>query len=377
MRYEWRVFISCLVSLLSPAQWFGSYEKLPSHDDEEDSSDEEDPPISELVYRRSCKDKTKVVLLLSLYFFCMILAGIFAFYSIQGLVYSYQHQVRTVRYVPVTEFRPIGIAMFPEDFARFNRCEFKYNDDLRPDQGNWTDVVEQNCTYLNITFFSSLIKANRTAMVFRGPTQVVLKQSLALTFIINTTLREFSGMEYLLIEYWDNLIKLSYKEQQAALAKHEANTTLYTVPAGFRSWMKLFYIVKDEEPGKNKSDFFVQTDYSIYNDRRNISDRTTNVIYALFEWKDPFYEYIGTVVSTTIVNTIGAMAGVFLTLQRTANFCWHWIQGIRRERKKKLVKLQELQEEQKALIKEYEKKKQDRKLKKQNSAKKLDIKDSS
>ena len=375
-RYEWLVFISCLISRLSPSQWFGSYEKLPSRDDEEDS-DEEDPPISELIYRRSCKDKMKLVFLLSLYFFCMILAAIFAFYSIQGLVFSYQHRVRTVEYVNVDKFHPIGIAVFPEDFAHFNSCEFKYNDDLRPDRGNWTDVlpagVEQNCTYITITFNSSLVRANRTAMVFRGPTQVKLKQSLALLFTINTTSRAFSGMEYLLIEYWDNLFNLSYKDQQKTLADHEANTTLYNVPAGFRSWVKLFYILKNEIPGQNKSDFFVQTDYSIYNDQRNISDRTTNVIYALFEWKDPFYEYIGTVVSTTIVNTIGAMAGVFLTLQRAANFFWRWVQRIRREREKKLVKLQELQEKQKAVLVEYEKKKEERKFKKQNSVKKLDI----
>ena len=323
----------------------------------------------------------KLVFLLGLYFFCMILAAIFAFYSIQGLVFSYQHRVRAVEYVTVNEFHPIGIAVFPEDFAHFDRCEFKYNDDLRPDKGNWKDVlptgVEQDCTYLNITFYSSLIRANRTAMVFRGPTQVRLKQSLALSFTINTTVRVFSGMEYLLIEYWDVLVNLSYKEQQASLADHEANTTLYNVPAGFRSWVKLYYIVKNEEPWQNKSDFFVQTDYSIYNDWRNISDRTTNVIYALFEWKDPFYEYIGTIISTTIVNTIGAMAGVFLTLQRAANFFWRWVQRIRHEREKKLVKLQELQKEQKAVMEEYEKKKQERKLKKQNSSKKLDIKNQS
>lgn len=375
------MFISCLIFLPSPAQWFGSYEKLPSRDSEEES-DEEEPPIIELIYRRSCKDKTKLILLLSLYFFCMTLAAIFAFYSIQGLVFSYQHRVRTVEYITVEKFPPIGIAVFPEDFAYFNSCEFKYNDDLRPDRGNWTDVlpagVEKDCTYINITFHSSLIGANRTAMVFRGPSHVRLKQSLALFFTINTTVRVFSGMEYLLIEYWDDLVNLSYEKQQATLANHEANTTLYTVPAGFRSWVKLFYIQKyDAVKGRNESDFLVQSDYSIYNDWRNISDRTTNVIYALFEWKDPFYEYVDTIISTTIANTIGAMAGVFLTLQRAANFFWRWVQRIRRERQKKLVKLQELQEEQKAVMEEYEKKKQERKLRKQNSAKKLDIKNQS
>lgn len=308
----------------------------------------------------------------------MVLAAVFAFYSIESLIVSYQHRVRTVDYVSVEQYHPIGIAMFPQDFAVFDKCEFVYNDDLKPHETNWTDIlpigVETNCTYINVTFYSQLVKSNRTAMVFRGPTHVLMKQSLGLHYTIDTTKRDFSGMEYMLIDYWEDLLQLSPEQRADFLSNHEARRPLYTVSAGFRSWIKLSYILRyDVSSDKNLSDFIVQTDLSIYNDWRNLSDRTSNVIYALFEWKSNTYEYIDSIISTTIWNTLGAMAGVFLSLVKAGQFCTQWIQRIKRERRKKLLKLQELQLAQKAAIEEFEKRRQEKEFRKQNSTKKMDV----
>ena len=105
-------------------------------EEESDSESEEDegPPIIEMIYRRNCKDKIKLIVLPLLYFVVMILAGIFAFYSIEGLITSYRHRVRTVNYVTVPDgtYDPVGIAMFLQDFGTFVNCSFLFSDDLFP-----------------------------------------------------------------------------------------------------------------------------------------------------------------------------------------------------------------------------------------------------
>ena len=89
-----------------------------SDDDDNDdhhsdsSSDEEDPPIIELIYRRTCKDKMKLIVIPLLYFLFFVMAGVFAFYSIEALIESYKHRVRTVSYITVDQYQPAGIALF-------------------------------------------------------------------------------------------------------------------------------------------------------------------------------------------------------------------------------------------------------------------------
>ena len=80
----------------------------------ETSSEEDEPPIMELIYRRTCKDKVKLIVIPLLYFIFFGVAGVFAFYSIEALIDSYHHRVRTASYITVNEYPPIGIALFPQ-----------------------------------------------------------------------------------------------------------------------------------------------------------------------------------------------------------------------------------------------------------------------
>ena len=92
-------------------------------------SDDEDTALPhQTIYRRSCKDKSKLALLAPLYFLLMVIAAVITFYSIESVIVSYQHRVRSVQYITVEEYYTIGIAMFPQDFAKFNRCELSVVD---------------------------------------------------------------------------------------------------------------------------------------------------------------------------------------------------------------------------------------------------------
>lgn len=338
--------------------------------DEDDSSDGDSPPLFQFHFRRNTKDKVKLIMLPVLYFFFMLVAIIFGFYTIEALVQSYQNKVRSIKYVTVDVYRTIGIAMFPQDFATYEGCDFIYSDDLLPRPDNMPTVSPDNqtCRYTNVTFMSQLIKANRTAMVFDGPTLVNKKQSLAINYTIDTTVREFSGMEYLLLEKWQDYRDAAPDKQAGYLTRTEQSMPLFTVPAGFRTWIKMSVTVLSSDiDNENISNFMVDPGFSTYNDWRNISDRTSNVIYALFEWKSNTYEYVTEILSTNIFNTIGALAGVFVTLARAGEYCWQWIRRIRRERRKKKLKHSELEQEHRQKMQEYQQRKLEKRLKKLQS----------
>ena len=227
------------------------------------------------------------------------------------------------------------VSSLSQDFATYESCEFRYGDDLSPNPTNLTPInPEVPCnTTLTITFHSTLINQNRTALVFRGPTQVKMKQSLQLSFSLDTTKREFGAIEYLLFNGWWALEVMSARQMSNFLSDQEAREPLYTVPAGFRSWIKMFYIIrKDSGSKKNISEFYLNTDFSAYHDSRPILNRTTSPVVVLFEWKSNTYEFISELVSTNVWNTLGSLAGVFVTLAKAAEYFKDWIKRLRRWR---------------------------------------------
>jgi hypothetical protein len=211
-------------------------------------------------------------------------------------------------------------------------------------------------------------------MIFRGPTRVNLKQSLWLNFSVDTSARQFGAIEFLLLNSWDKLLEMTEAEQRSFLNLEEAKEPLHTVPAGFRSWVKMYYIIRNDGGSEaNFSEFYINTDFSKYNDRRPIENRSTDPLVVLFEWKSPTYEYITDILSTTIWNTLGSLAGVFVTLIKAGEYFYAWIRRLRRERRKKLQKLQEIEEERQRLLAEFEERKEERRRQRQQSQEKLKL----
>lgn len=334
---------------------------------DDDSEDEllKEPPSENLLYRRNWKDKLKLIILPPLYFAFMVTAGVLAFFTIDALIISYQHKVRSIQDITVDHYRTIGVSMFPEHIAHFNSCEFRYADALHPGSGNWTELRPPNhiCRYTNVTFYSHMLYRNRTAMVFNGPTLVHLKQSLVLHFTVDTTNGDYSAMEYLLLGYWDQVLDKSPKEQASYLEELERTKPLFAVPAGFRTWIKMSYtIYNNEVASKNISDFSVHSDLTAYNDRRNDSEKTSSPLLVLFEWKGDTYEYVTDILSTTVWNTVGSLAGVFVALIKVGEYAQRWIRRIRRERKKKYMKAIEIEEQHRRKLDQFWQRKVDRRL---------------
>lgn len=327
--------------------------------------DEEDPPIVKMIYRRTPKDIFKLILLPTLYFLFMVIAVIFAFYTIQGLVLSYKNRVQSMQSRKVeSAYKPIGIVIMPQ-FSDYVSCDYRYYDNLSPNKttivscGNLS--VPVNCTYTNVTFNSMILDGKqRLAMVFRSPTLVYCKESLQLRYMIDTDAREFSAVEYMLLPHWDDFYRSDLETQQKTLADLEKNSIIYTFPSGFRTWVKISYSVSVDTQGvRQNPEFSVLASYATYtNTNTTVSVLPMEVIY---EWATPFYYQIQDVISTTAFNAIGSLCGVFITLVKAGEFCRQWLRRLRRERQKKILHLQKLEQQQQELLEDYERRKRERK----------------
>lgn len=307
-----------------------------------------------------------------LYILLMGVAIVFAFYTVQGLIESYKNRVRSVQQISVNgRYKPIGIAIFPR-FSDYQGCEYRYYDNLSPlSQQQHTGPglcghfqLPITCLMHNMSFNSSIVQnLNRSVLVFQGPTLVKCKQSLKLSFSIDTTMREYSGIEYILFDDWAGFSSKDKQAQQDYLAYIEQNRTVYTFPAGFRTWVKLSYSVYENFGDKrNYTEFNIIDSYASYNDYNN----TYMPMEVLFEWKNNHYDYVQEIVSTTIWSAFGSFCGLLLTIVKVAEFCKAWIRRFRRDKQKKRIHLQKLEEEQKRLMESYEnkkKKKQEARLK--------------
>lgn len=315
-------------------------------------------------YTRSKLDWIKLVLLPIVYILLMGAAIVFAFYTIQGLIESYNNKVRSVQQIDVGgRYSPIGIAIFPR-FSDFKHCEYRYYDNLAPiskypvtNPGSCGHFqIPTACNWQNLTFNSSIVRdLIRSVMVFRGPTLVKCKQSLKLTFGIDTTQREFSALEYILFDDWETFQTISEQAQKDYLAFIELNRTVYTFPAGFRTWVKMSYSVYSRN-NKNYTDFNIIDSYGAYNDYND----TYMPMEVLFEWKTGQYDYIQEIVSTTVWSAFGSFCGLLLTIVKIGEFCKAWIRRFRRDKQKKRLHLQKLEDEQKKLLETYEVRKKER-----------------
>ena len=328
----------------------------------EGSEDEEEPLPEDLGFKRSWKDKLKLFVLPPLYFLFMMVAAVVAFFSIDALIQSYRHKVRSIRDITVDHYRIIGIAMFPGNLATFHSCDFLYVDSLYSDEDKWDELHPPNqiCEYKNVTYFSDLLNHNRTAMVFNGPTLVHKKQNLALHFTVETDGEDYSAIEYFLLGYWDQVVNTTAEQQAKYLAEVDQQKPLFSAPAGFRTWIKMSYTVYNHGlANKNISDFSVYSDLAAFNGRKNGSVP----LVVLFEWKDDTYEYVTEILSTNVWNTVGSLAGVFVALIKVGEYSNRWIKRMRRERKKKHLKAAEIEEQHHKKLDLYWRKKFERRLK--------------
>ena len=293
----------------------------------------------------------------------MVVAVVFAFYTIQGLVLSYSNHVQSVQVRQIKwEYKPVGIVIMPQ-FSSYVNCDYRYYDDLSPNETLLETCknhsVPSHCVYTNLTFTSEVLGVRRHAMVFRGPTLVYCKQSLRLLYNINTTAREFSAVEYMLFDDWDKFNSSSLAEQVKQLADMEKEKIIHTFPSGSRTWVKMKYEETTDVYGDRVVEYSLLHSYAAYTPACN-SCETTRPTVVIFEWQSSLYSSTQEVISTTAFNAIGSLCGILITLMKAGEFCRQWIRRIRREKQKKMLHLQEMERKQQQLMADYEARKRER-----------------
>ena len=292
-------------------------------------------------YQPTCKDWLKLIALPILYMSFMAIAIVFAFYTIDGLLHSYNNPVQSASYRTTSRYPALGIVIIP-DFSNFIGCGYRYYDDYSPKQEN------DSCKYFNVSFNSILTNYSvRNAMVFKGPTDIQRRQSLGVHYLINTTMRQFNAIEYFVFFYWTDVVNKTVAEQNQLLAMHEDANALFTFPAGFTTWIKISYVETELHGNdKNRIEFNMDVNLAKYRDYDTTDDELENCT-VYFEWLSPQHMYIKEILSTNFWNSFGSMCGVFITLVRAGEYCKTWIWRIRRERKKRRLYRLEYEQRQK------------------------------
>ena len=281
------------------------------------------------LWQPSCKDWLKLLILPVVYVVFIGAAVVYAFYTITALINSYQYPVQSTSYHTAKSYPAIGIAIIP-DFSQFLGCEYRYYDDYSPAP----IIPTEECKYFNASFNSTLSNNTRKAMVFMGPTDVMRRQSLGVRYIINTTQREYNAIEYFVFYQWSNIVNESLDDQRLILADFEDKSTLFTFPAGFKTWVKMNYIETEQ---RNSKLIHFGMDISLAKYRSSTYNNSTNLdtCTVYFEWASPQYVYIKEILSTNFWNSFGAICGVFITLLKAGELFKAWIIWVRHERRKR------------------------------------------
>ena len=332
-------------------------------DDDDDDDDDEDRDHHEGLSRSelnvhlpgesiSAYDICRLVIVGLLY---LILAGVAVtavVYSVLAILDVLRVPVRSVTYQRTDRYPPILIVIVP-DFSTYYGCYMRYFDDISPDPAYNSSIGPRNCTYTNITFASLKLNVSRFAMVFQSPTDVANKQILCINYTINTTVRDYSAIEYWMFDDWNSFDSSNETEKEEILAQSELTHPIHTFPAGMRTQVKLSKIEEDDVNNLHSVRFQVEPNFARYNREEAVSG--VSHLQVMFEWSSPVYEVYKAVLPLSFWSAVGSICGVLITIWKLAEVGTSLMRKFRRERKKIKRRLKKKEEEKAKLQKEYSK----------------------
>lgn len=107
---------------------------------------------------------------------------------------------------------------------------------------------------------------------------------------------------------------------------------------GFRTWVKMSLVETKEEDGREAVEFRQETSVVNYIDQRPAAEKSAQLFFVVFEWKDPFIQKVQDIITANPWNTIALLCGAFLALFKAAEFAKlsvKWMIKIRRRYLKK------------------------------------------
>lgn len=158
--------------------------------------------------------------------------------------------------------------------------------------------------------------SEKRALVLQGPTDVRRRELVFLQFSRNETDEDFSAISYMFFAQYSDMER-SF-DKAAFMRECEKKHATWTFSGGFRTWVKMSLV---KTSGRNESVEFRQESSVVkYNDRRPEPEKTSELFFVVFQWRDPFIQQVKDIVTANPWNTIAILCGAFMALFKAADF---------------------------------------------------------
>ncbi|XP_047677450.1 proton-activated chloride channel [Tachysurus fulvidraco] len=289
-------------------------------------------------FNKTCLKNVFTVILVLIYLMLTTVAVFLAYQTISDFLDKLNHPVMSVSYKEVEEFAPPGIALYPGK-ARLLSCRHHYHDHIPPRllAGQKED---NECIIQEVNYIDPYTNHSKQALVVEGPTDVRNRELIFLQFSQNETEEDFSAISYMLFAQFSDLHLSSDKAE--FMRDCEKNYSMWTFSGGFRTWVKMS-LVRTSGKANESVEFRQESSVVKYNDRRTSEEKTDELFFIVFQWRDPFIQQVKDIVTANPWNTIAILCGVLMALFKAANFAKLSIKWMIKIRKRHLrAKIREM-----------------------------------
>lgn len=281
-------------------------------------------------FSKACVKNVFTVVLIFVYVMLTAVAVFLAYQTISDFLKKLNQPVMSVTYKEVETFSPPGIALYPGK-ALLLSCRHHYHDYIPPlvDPGK---PQEGDCDIIHVAYVGPFTnQTEKRAVVVRGPSDVKNRELIFMQFSHNETEDDFSAITYMLFSKFSDLTDSA--NQSEFMRDCERNYSMWTFSGGFRTWVKMS-LVKTSGRSNEAVEFRQESAVVKFNDKRPESERSNQLFFAVFEWRDPFIQEIRLIVTANPWSSMAILCGVFMALFKAANFAKLTIQWIIRMRKR-------------------------------------------
>uniref|UniRef100_A0A8C6TZQ3 Proton-activated chloride channel n=1 Tax=Neogobius melanostomus TaxID=47308 RepID=A0A8C6TZQ3_9GOBI len=295
---------------------------------DEDEASGRSPPRK---FSKTCVKNVLTVVLITIYVLLTAVAAFLAYQTIKDFMGKLNNPVMSVIYKEVETFSPPGIALFPGN-AHLLSCKHHYHDFIPP-LVNPGQPQEGDCETQEVTYNGPFRNQTQTALVVRGPSDVRNKELIFMQFSQNETQQDFSAISYMLFAKYSDLINSANRSK--FMRDCERNYSMWTFSGGFKTRVKMS-LVRTSGRTHDGTEFRQESSVVKFNDKRPEQEKTNELFFAVFEWRDPFIQEIKLIVTANAWSALAILCGVFMALFKAANFTKLSVQWIIRMRKRHL-----------------------------------------
>ncbi|KAM9613423.1 proton-activated chloride channel isoform 3-T3 [Trichechus inunguis] len=222
-----------------------------------------------------------------------------------------------------------GLALYPGQ-AQLLSCQHHY--EVIPPLRSPGQPGAMNCTTQRINYTDPFSNQTvKSALIVRGPQEVKKRELVFLQFRLNQSSEDFSAIDYLLFSSYQEF--LQSPDKVGFMQACESAYSSWKFSGGFRTWVKMSLVETKEEDGREAVEFRQETSVVNYIDQRPAAEKSAQLFFVVFEWKDPFIQKVQDIITANPWNTIALLCGAFLALFKAAEFAKlsvKWMIKIRR-----------------------------------------------